>query len=173
MSFNEYNLGVLLGILVGLIIVAAALSWNKKKNGVRAEFDERQKLVRGEIFQHAFIAVMVWNLFYWVLSLTVDHPLMVDGLSGLVGIFVGVLVIGAESIWRDAFFSASSRPKSYVILYAVILLCQVPSTILNWKEMIQDGVLTFKVMPLVCLVTFLCIFAALALKLTRREPDEE
>ena len=173
MKMNEYSLGVLAGIIVGLVIVAAALWWNKKKNGSRAEFDERQKLVRGEIFQHAFIAVIVWNLLYWVISLSLDHPLMVDGLSGLVGVFVGVAVVGAESVWRDAFFSASSRPKSYVILYAVVLLCQVPSAILNWKEMLQGGVLTYKVMPLVCAAAFLVILLALALKLTRKEPDEE
>ena len=173
MKMNEYSLGVLAGIIVGLVIVAAALWWNKKKNGSRAEFDERQKLVRGEIFQHAFIAVIVWNLLYWVISLSLDHPLMVDGLSGLVGVFVGVAVVGAESVWRDAFFSASSRPKSYVILYAVVLLCQVPSAILNWKEMLQGGVLTYKVMPLVCAAAFLVILLALALKLTRKEPDED
>jgi len=173
MNNMEYNLGILAGIIVGVVVVAVALWWNKKKNGSAAEFDERQKHVRGEVFQHAFFAVMAWNLLYWALTLAVDHPLMVDGLSGLVGVFVGVAVVGAESVWRDAFFSASSRPKSYVILYAVVLLCQVPSAILNWKEMFQDGVLTYKVMPLVALVTFLVIFLALILKLTRKEPDEE
>ncbi len=173
MNNMEYNLGILAGIIVGVVIVAVALWWNKKKNGSAAEFDERQKHVRGEVFQHAFFAVMAWNLLYWALTLAVDHPLMVDGLSGLVGLFIGVLVLGAESIWKDAFFTASSRPKSYVLLYAAVCLCEVPSAILNWKEMFQDGVLTYKVMPLVALVTFLVIFLTLILKLTRKEPDEE
>ncbi len=170
---SEYNLGVLVGIVVGIIVVAACLWWNKKQNGTRAEFDERQRLIRGEIFQHAFFAVTAWNLLYWAIGTVVNHPFMVDGLSGLVGLFVGVAVIGVESILRDAFFSASSRPKSYVFLYIAVLLSQIPSTVINWPEMVQGGVLTYKAMPLVSAVTFLLILLALVVKLTRREPEED
>ena len=170
---SEYNLGVLVGIVFGILVVAVCLWWNKKQNGTRAEFDERQRQIRGEIFQHAFIAVIAWNLLYWAITLVVDHPFMVDGLSGLVGVFVGVVVLGVESVLRDAFFSASSRPKSYVFLYIAVLLCQVPSAIINWPEMVQNGVLTYKAMPMVCAVTFLLVLLALVVKLTRREPDED
>ena len=173
---NEYNIGMLVGIAVaiGIFAVIAAIG---KKRGRRGEFDERQELIRGKAYQHAFFAVMLYSALYGLLVVTAERPLMEDGLSALVAMFVGVVVFAVESIARDAFFTAKNRPKSYIILYAAVIFSQLVNAVGNIREggLVQDGVLTMKVLPLVCAAVFAIVLAAIIVKAVQpqKEDDDE
>ena len=170
---SSYALGFVVGIAVAALAIWAIFLFRRKQGKAPMEYDERQRAIRGDVFKHAFLVMIGWSVLYFLLVTALERPLMTDGLSGIVGLSLGILVVGVESILRDAFFTTGSRPKGYVILYIVVTLCQLPSAILNWKDMVQDGVLTLEAMPLIWFVVFLAVLCALVLKLTRREPEED
>lgn len=171
---SAYNIGILVGIAVALGIWAIIAAVGRKR-GKPGEFDERQQLIRGKAYQHAFIAVMLFSALYGLAVMMVEHPLMVDGLSALVAMFVGVVVFAVESIARDAFFTAKNRPKSYIILYAAVIFSQIVNAVGNIREggLVQDGVLTMKVLPLVCAAVFAIVLAAIIVKAVQPQKEDE
>ena len=171
---SAYNIGMLVGIAValGIFAVIAAI---KRKRGKPGEFDERQELIRGKAYQHAFFAVMIFSALYGLAVVTVERPLMADGVSALIAMFVGIAVFAVESIVRDAFFTAKNRPKSYIIGYIAVILSQIVNIIGNIREgtLIQDGVLTMNVLPIVCGVVFTIVLAAIIVKTVRQPKEDE
>ena len=171
---SAYNIGILVGIAVaiGIFAVIAAIG---KKRGRRGEFDERQELIRGKAYQHAFFAVMLYSALYGLLVVTAERPLMEDGLSALVAMFVGIVVFAVESIARDAFFTAKNRPKSYIILYAAIVLMQIVNIIGNYSEgpFVESGVLTMRVLPIVCAAVFTIVLVAILVKAAQKPKEDE
>lgn len=171
---SAYNIGILVGIAVALGIWAIIAAVGRKR-GKPGEFDERQQLIRGKAYQHAFIAVMLFSALYGLAVMMVEHPLMVDGLSALVAMFVGVVVFAVESIARDAFFTAKNRPKSYIILYAAVIFSQLVNAVGNIREggLVQDGVLTMKVLPLVCAAVFAIILVVIIVKAAQPQKEDD
>lgn len=166
---KSYQWGVLVGVIVGLLIVAAVFAYNKKTTGTvhGGDFDERQKLLRGKAFQKGFFTMMGFCAVYWFLvQLILQRPLMEDGLSGLVCLYAGVAVFGMDCILHDAFFTVHNKPVSYIVLFAACTLCQIPGAIMNLRDgrMVENGVLTFDILPLVRAVAFLGILCAIVIK---------
>ena len=177
---TSYLWGVAVGVIVGVIIVALIFTYNKKKTGsaVGGDFDERQQLLRGKAFQAGFFTMLILSFLYWVLvRLVLQRPLMEDGLSALICVLVGVGVFGFDCILHDAFFTVQNKPKNYIILFICTTLCQIPSAINNIREgrVVENGVLTFGVIPIVCAVLFLGILTAIVCKMLamRKEDAEE
>ena len=159
---TSYLWGVAVGVIVGVIIVALIFTYNKKKTGsvVGGDFDERQQLLRGKAFQAGFFTMLILSFLYWVLvRLVLQRPLMEDGLSALICVLVGVGVFGFDCILHDAFFTVQNKPKNYIILFIATTICQIPSAINNIQKgrVVENGVLTFGVIPIVCAVLFLGI----------------
>ena len=94
---SAYNIGMLVGIAVALGIFAVIAAINRKR-GKPGEFDERQELIRGKAYQHAFFAVMIFSALYGLAVVTVERPLMADGVSALIAMFVGIAVFAVESM---------------------------------------------------------------------------
>lgn len=171
---NEYALGLMFGILIALLIVTILSVAKRRKTGKPDDYDERQQLIRGKAYQHAFFAVMIFSALYGLAVVTAERPLMVDGLSALIAMFVGVVVFAVESIARDAFFTAKNRPKSYIILYIAVIFSQIVNAVGNIRDggLVQDGVLTMNVLPVICAAVFTIILLAIILK-TVRKPKED
>ena len=173
---TSYQWGVLVGILIGIILVAAIFAYNKKKTGTvnGGEFDERQQLLRGKAFQKGFLTMLIVSALYWALILALGRPLMQDGLSAIMLALLGVGVFGFDCILHDAFFTVTNKPKSYIVLMAACTLCQIPSAISNIREgrVMQDGVLSFAVLPIVCAVLFLSILIGIVLKQALPEKED-
>ncbi len=177
---NFYLWGIAVGILIGVLIVAIVFAYNKKKTGsvVGGDFDERQQLLRGKAFQAGFFTMLFFSFFYWVLvTLVLQRPLMEDGLSALICALIGVGVFGIDCVIHDAFFTVQNKPKNYIILFTATTISQIPAAInnINSGRVIQNGVLTFAVVPIVCAVLFLGILTAIICKMPalRKEDAEE
>ena len=176
---TSYLWGVAVGVIVGVIIVALIFTYNKKKPGtmVGGDFDERQQLLRGKAFQAGFFTMLILSFLYWVLvRLVLQRPLMEDGLSALICVLVGVGVFGFDCILHDAFFTVQNKPKNYIILFTATTISQIPAAINNLRDgtVIQNGVLTFLAVPIVCGVLFLSILTAIICKvLAMRKEDAE
>ena len=174
---TSYQWGVLVGVLVGIILVAIIFTYNKKKSGSVSggDFDERQQLLRGKAFQKGFLTMLIASALYWMfVQLILQKPLMEDGLSAIVLALLGVGVFAFDCVLHDAFFTVTNKPKSYILLMTVCTLCQIPSAIANIHEgkILKDGVLTFGVIPIVCGVLFLSVVCAIILKQALPERED-
>ena len=171
---SAYNIGILVGIAVALGIWAVIAAFNKKR-GKPGEFDERQELIRGKAYQHAFFAVMIFSALYGLAVVVLERPLMADGVAPLLAVFVGVLFFAVESIARDAFFTAKNRPKSYIILYAAVIFSQIVNAVGNIREggLIQDGVLTMRVLPIICAAVFAIVLLAIIVKAVQKPKEDD
>ena len=175
---TTYQWGILVGILVGIVIVAAKFWFNKKTTGTinGGDFDERQQLLRGKAFQKGFFTMMIFSGLYWVLvQLILRRPLMEDGLSGLVCLFAGIAVFAMDCILHDAFFTVKNKPKSYIALFAACTITQIPAALTNIQKgrVLHDGVLSFGVLPVVSGATFLAVLTAILIQQARPEKDED
>lgn len=169
---NSYSLGLIVGIAVALVIVVVV---SVAKRGKVGDFDERQELIRGKAYQHAFFVTMGVSALYGVLVMCLEHPLMADGVAPLLAAFVGVAEFASESIWRDAFYTSKTRPRSYIILYAACILTQVVGAVrhISDGDLIENGVLTMNVLPLACAVTFAIILIFLIIKAMQKPKEED
>jgi uncharacterized protein YerC len=79
-----------------------------------------------------------------------------------------------DCILHDAFFTVRNKPKSYIILFAVCTLCQIPAVIGNIHDgrMLRDGVLTFGILPVLSGVTFLAVLLAIVIKQAMPEKED-
>lgn len=172
---NAYTLGVMFGILVAVLIVTILSLVKRRKTGRPDEFDERQQLIRGRAYQHAFIVTLCVAALYGGLVAITERAYMADGVAALLVTFIGVGTFGAESILRDAFFTAKNRPKSYIILYAAVIFSQLVNAVSNIREggLVQDGVLTMKVLPLACTVLFTVILVCLVVKAVQKPKEDD
>ena len=170
---SAYNLGILAGVAVALIVAAIFAAASKKRGGA-GKFDERQQLIRGKAYQHAFFVTLCVSALYGVLVAFTERSYMADGVAALLTVFVGIAEFGAESILRDAFYTAKDRPKVYILLYVACILSQIAGTVghIRAGDIVQDGVLTMNVLPLACTVLFSIILICLIIK-TAQQPKED
>lgn len=171
---NEYALGLMFGILIALLIVTILSVAKRRKTGKPDDYDERQQLIRGKAYQHAFILTLCVAALYGALVAITERAYMADGVAALLVTFIGVGAFAAESILRDAFYTAKNRPKTYILLYAACILSQIFGAVdhISAHDLVQDGVLTMNVMPLACVVLFSVILICLIVK-AAREPKED
>ena len=171
---NAYTLGVMFGILIALLVATILSIAKRRKTGKPDDYDERQQLIRGKAYQHAFVVTLCVAALYGGLVAITERAYMADGVAALLVTFIGVGAFAAESILRDAFYTAKNRPKTYILLYAACILSQIVGAVDHIREhdLVQDGVLTMNVMPLACVVLFSVILICLIVK-AAREPKED
>ena len=163
--------------LVVLILIPLILYRREQSLKGTSDFDERQELLRGKAFRHAFLTVVGYSAAYiFMLILFENKQFMEDGVSTMIACFLGITVFSVECIWRDAFFTAGNRPRGYIILIAFVALLQgvVGLDKLREGQMVRNGLLTMDSIQLVCAITFLVELIALVAKwfASRREARE-
>ena len=172
---NEYALGVMFGILIAVLIVTIISLVKRRKTSGCDEFDERQQLIRGKAYQHAFIVTLCVAALYGGLVAITERAYMADGVAALLVTFIGIGEFGAESILRDAFYTARNRPKTYILLYLACILSQIAGAVghIRNNDLVQDGVLTMNVLPLACIVLFSVILICLVVKAAQKPKEDE
>lgn len=172
---NEYTLGLMFGILGALLIVTILSLAKRRKTGRPDDYDERQLLIRGKAYQHAFILTLCVAALYGGLVAITERAYMADGVAPLLVTFIGVGAFAAESILRDAFYTAQNRPKTYILLYAACILSQIFGAVDHIREhdLVRDGVLTMNVLPLACTVLFSVILICLVVKAVQKPKEED
>ena len=163
---------VYIPILIVMLVVLIALILRKKTK--TPEFDERQMLVRGRAYQHAFMVSMLYGVLYGILTVSMDLHFMEDGAAAFIGAFLGLAVFAVECVWRDAFFTVRRTPGAYIALYAVITLNQILGTVseLRAGTLVKNGLLTGRCLYPAMALTFLAVLVAILLKrFTEKEED--
>ena len=172
-KMNYYLLGFCVGVVISLVILAFA----KKSKG---EYDERQVLVRGKAYKVGFLSTLGAGAVYGFISTVLKRPLAEDGIAVFFILLFGVGVFVVYCIMNDAFFSISDKIKP-VHLVVLLLLGMVSQGYMIYTNLTEgtivgkNGELTARVLPFGILLLFLCVLAALAVKLikSRKESEDE
>ncbi len=161
-------------ICVALVVIIGLL-FRKTKRG-NGEFDERQELLRAGAHKHAFYTILILAALHGFLVSVLERPIMEDGVSSMLLIFVGIGVFAVDCVMHDAFFRVRQRPGLYLLICAACVLSNITGAIgyLRSGSMIRDGLLTMSCLPLVVGVVFLAVFLAIVWKACiKKEAEEE
>ena len=164
-----------LGFLAGaaIAIVAALIIRAKYPKG---EYDERQELLRGRAYRHAFLTVLILAAIHAMFVSLTERPIMEDGVSAMLLVLVGVAVFAIDCILHDAFFTVKTQPVPYLCLCALCVLANAVGGITNLLEgeCFRDGLLTTSCFSLAVGVVFLAVFVTIILKVyVLREAEDE
>ena len=114
--YNEARMfGVATGVAVGLVLALIIVRTVNRDRKLRTEYDEMQKLARGQAYKYAFYAVMIYEALVCWLSMGIELPAE-QSVIHFFGIFVGITVQACYCIWKDAYIGLNTNLKRYIIL---------------------------------------------------------
>lgn len=170
--------GFAVGILAVAIVVTVVRTVQKRLGINRGEYDERQQVQRGAAAQRAYVTLMLLLCVNGIVSGALDVHWAQPGVDSFLCLFVSVAVFVVECIRRDAYFTVRQTPRSGILIFTMVTLCQVPATIMHAVDgdFIADGQLTLAVINPACMVLFAVVLVAVLCRLRqikREEADEE
>ena len=117
--YNEARMfGVATGVAVGLVLALIIVRTVNRDRKLRTEYDEMQKLARGQAYKYAFYAVMIYEALVCWLSMGIELPAE-QSVIHFFGIFVGITVQACYCIWKDAYIGLNTNLKRYIILVTI------------------------------------------------------
>ena len=166
----EYNLGLFIGILVGLAIVAVFFFvTGKKKMWV---YDERQKLARAQAFKWAYIT-LIGGGFACLLTYT-GYILSPDWVMNLlvISMITSAAVFACICIHKEAWMALNERPKAVL---GVCVLGLVGNLILPIGDLFVEGMMPNTGLNLAVggMMAVILINYGIHRLILRRENDEE
>ena len=167
----EYAVGVLVGGLIGLGIVALLF----KLKVIDLTFDERQERARGQAYKYGFWTLLGCALLYGFSEMAFGR--WCDAITGVMLCVAAALTVFASvCITKDAYLSLKEKPRAVMTLFTVVAALNLFIGVINWKSgrVVQDGVLTFAAVNGVCGLMTLAILAVYLVNylLAKRESGE-
>jgi len=164
------------GILAVAIITLIVRTVQKRRGVKPGEYDERQQVQRGAAAQRAYVTLMLLLCVNGIVSGALDVHWAQPGVDSFLCLFVSVAVFVVECIRRDAYFTVKQTPRSGILIFTMVTLCQVPATIMHAVDgdFIADGQLTLAVINPACMVLFAIVLVTILIKRHGdRQEDEE
>lgn len=195
----EYILGVIVGILFAILLIAV-IGWFAKKVGGKLDlsfrnnkknFDERQQLIRGKAYKYGFFTLILFLIIKFALEKVLDTMLFSSFAGNWIGICLSIAVFAIVCVWNDAYISLNENMKGVIILFIGVALLNIGSSFLNLynghvsfletMQVVKNGeifdysVISVECVNLTCGILFLVICIAIALKsiVDRKEEDFE
>ena len=169
-----FKVAFVIGLAVGLLVVAICVAATKKGDDIKNQFDERQELVRGKGFKYGFFTMMISNAALLVLKI-LEIPLFSNMEVALTAsIVIGVSVFASYCIWNDGYFALNENRKSLLVLFGFIGLLNLVIGIGNIFAgvVIENGAFTFRSTNLFCSMMFIVVFIMLLLKQIKDGKEE-
>ena len=172
--FNSARIiGGITGIIIGLIVAVFVFRYVHRNKKLYTEYDEMQKLIRGEGYKYAFYTVLILEAVLCVLTMGMELPAEPYVVHFFV-IFVGVTVQASYCIWKGAYIGQNTNLPRYIILMAVISVLNIAGAFMAWKsgELIVDGKFQSPMVNLLCGLMFAVIgIVGLVRKAADREEE--
>lgn len=164
---TAYIIGVIVGALCGLVLVALLFWMLKKKYRVDVrEYDERQILARGRAYKYGFITMLVL-----VVLERLAHEVgfvLFDSIQGTTALcLIGLFVFIISCIWQEAYLTLYETPKMTYVLLAIGGGLNLLSAGIAWiqrEPLLRDGRLYSGSLSLMVAVFVFAVLAAFALK---------
>ncbi len=175
---NGYMLaGIFTGVVLALVIAAVLMRFTKKDKKEKFTYDERQKAQRGVGYKYAFFTLIIYNVVYGILDMTLAVKWAETFTAMMIGVLLAVLVHVVYSIWNECYFSMNEEPKKVLILFGFISVVNIIIAVMQGVngELIVNGMLSNSCANLLVAVMFGVILIALAAKSQqkKREVEEE
>lgn len=173
---DNYNLYFLLGIIVGLAIVAIVCTviWGANKN---PKYDERQQRAQGKAYKAAFWTILVYLCIIGIYDSVFGQwgDFIVEAFTG---ICLGVMVYANICIFTDSYFAPNKKRSQYLSLFGVVAVINAAIVAINAAcnlPFTTEGLLNFRVMNIVVLLMFVVLFISLLIKgaVDAKRTDEE
>lgn len=164
---DAYSIGALIGagvgLLIGLVLVVILYKFANKNKKLKTEYDERQKILRGEGYKYGFYAMFIYSGINTILGVANISLPMEPAVLGFTYIMVGAMVDVAYCIFHDCYWGQNNDRKKYLIVFAVVGLINAAAFIraLSVGAAIYEGRLSSPGINLFCAI--LMIFLAICL----------
>lgn len=172
MSFDFWNL--LPFILFCVIFVLLLLFFRSKGEFSGNRFDERQELLRGQAYKHAFFCMVLIGIAFFFLLDVLPESGISGGAALVITVFAGLLIFAVECVWKEAFFPLHQHPKKLLILYIVLGCINTFNGCVNLRE--ENVGRELPPIPgmimLCCGILFLAVSAAILLRTYVIQPDD-
>lgn len=170
------SIGILIGFIVGLLLSVVIFIICNKNHKSKTEYDERQKIIRGNAYKYGFFTAMVYfGMQVLFDAIELELPLEYS-VSAFLGLVISALVTVIYSILKDAYWGENNNQKRYFIFFAVITAINLLVAIMNIVdgEMVVDGIVQFCSVNLICaiMLIILMVVALFKDKLSSGEEDE-
>ncbi len=162
-----YGLGFVFGItIVSAIILIPMLIALTKDGKIKRKYDERQEAIRGRGFKGAFYTMFVMNMFYGFLQAACKNIPIEPGAVMLIISVMGVGVYAWYCILNDGYFALNEKVPQTIIAFALIAVVNFIIGISSLLEgdMIEEGVITFNCLNLVCAIFMLITVLVILIK---------
>lgn len=144
------------------VLVSACIIMVFRKN--KKQYDERQKISRGNAYKWGFVSMVIFNLWHLLISLIYQTPLMDTDIALFISMFVGIVVCVVYSIWTDAFFGLDSKSPFYFLILSLILAVSNVFGAVN-NPITENGILSISAMNLVNVIVWSIILVNLIAKM--------
>ena len=171
----EERMGIAVGLTAGLAIGLLVVALLFRKKVLDCTFDERQERARGVAFRYGFFTLMGSVFLYGASELALGR--WCDAMAGgCLCIAVSITVFAVICILKDAYLSLRERPWKIIVLFLALSLFNLGlgTVQLLRRGLLEDGVLSFRAVNLICGVMTLVILAVYLVNfsLERREEAE-
>lgn len=168
-------LAILAGLLVGVVLVVAAVLLFVRKSQ-SAQYDERQLLARNAAYKSAFfvvlgvvVACLILDIFELRWAQTAVQMMLVMA--------AGVATFVLVSLHKDAYFgyNRQSRPAGFVVIAYVVAACNALPFALNLaagEAFLTDGMLNYHCINAIIGALFLVVAVACTVKLIKAKKEE-
>lgn len=103
--------------IVALVFLLLAIKFGSKK----ANYDERQELIRGKGFKYGFLAMMLVDA---LLAVAVRKVQLAPQLLVLTPLFIGLWIFSIYVLWNSAYFAINQKRRKYLgwlfLLYGLL-----------------------------------------------------
>lgn len=167
---SAYNMGKLFGAIVGfavgIILVIIVAKFANKNKKVKTEYDERQKLLRGEGYKYGFYAVLAYAAVTSLLGIANVSLPMEPSVYGFSYVFVGVVVDVGYCIFHDCYWGLNNNRVKWllVMLFAAIInIITTVGAILN-GEFFNNGMISSPGINMFCSLLLIILAVCVLIK---------
>lgn len=172
---SDMLIGMLVGVMGCIILVILLLLLTKKDFSLRCKYDERQQFVRGKGFKFGFFTLMVYNILYGCADVIMEKQFMDNMMAMFLGISLSAIVYVSYCVWNEGYFSLNENPKRVMSVFAMLAALNFLLAAVNISRgmVIEDGIITYRCVNLLCGIMFLIIFMVVFAKwlCNRREVE--
>ena len=167
--------GVLAGIAIGAVVVVIILAICNKNRKLKTEYDERQKIIRGNGYRFGFYAMTGWAVVNMLLSFAGIELPMEGAVIAFSYIFIGALADVLYCIFHDAYWGLNNNKRRYLISFLAIAVLNLFISFGAYRNgsLIVDGKLGATGTNLFVAVLFLLIGLAMIIQSFRDKTPAE
>ena len=126
--------GFAIGILISIIVIVILFKFANSNHRSKTEYDERQKVIRGQAYMYGFYAMLIYECLMILLRLGGITLPMEDYLLHVGAVFFGSIVLACYSIWNDVYWGLNNNRKRYGIVMIVLAMINALPVVGSLKE---------------------------------------